>query len=83
MFTIAYKYQLPIIPMAFSYREATGLFRLFKKNYPLITLSIGEPIMSNVTLSRKEAVSRLRAECHRRIVELAGITDNTWSCEGD
>ncbi|MDR3333954.1 MAG: 1-acyl-sn-glycerol-3-phosphate acyltransferase [Treponema sp.] len=83
MFTMAYKYQLPVIPMAFSYRKATGLFRLFKKNYPLITLRIGEPIMPDLTLSRKEAVSRLRAECHRCIVELAGITDNIWPCEGD
>jgi 1-acyl-sn-glycerol-3-phosphate acyltransferase len=83
MFTMAYKYQLPVIPMAFSYREVTGLFRLFKKNYPFITLRIGEPIMPDNTLSRKEAVSQLRAECHRRIVELAGITDNIWPCEGD
>jgi 1-acyl-sn-glycerol-3-phosphate acyltransferase len=80
---MAYIHNLPLIPMAFSYREATGLYRLFKKNYPLITLRIGEPLLPDTTKPRKEAVQILRAEAHRRIVELAGITDNPFPCEGD
>jgi 1-acyl-sn-glycerol-3-phosphate acyltransferase len=83
MFTLAYKYQMPVIPMAFSYREPRGLFRLFKKGYPLITLRIGEPLLPDLTKSPKEAVKLLRSETHRRIVELAGIRDNPFSCEGD
>ncbi|MDR2629720.1 MAG: 1-acyl-sn-glycerol-3-phosphate acyltransferase [Spirochaetaceae bacterium] len=83
MFTIAYKYQLPIIPMAFSYRPAKGLYRLFKKNYPLITLRMGEPILPDLTLPRKDAVNLLRNQCHKAIVELAGIRDNPWPSEGD
>ncbi|MDR2510249.1 MAG: 1-acyl-sn-glycerol-3-phosphate acyltransferase, partial [Spirochaetaceae bacterium] len=45
VFTMAYNYKLPIIPLAFSYRKAAGVFRLFKKNLPLITLRIGEPLL--------------------------------------
>jgi 1-acyl-sn-glycerol-3-phosphate acyltransferase len=83
MFAMAYKYNLPVIPMAFSYRESKGLCTLFKKGYPLITLRIGEPILPDISLSRKEAVTVLREQTHRKIVELAGITDNPYPCEGD
>jgi 1-acyl-sn-glycerol-3-phosphate acyltransferase len=83
MFTMAYKYQIPVIPLAFSYRPPRGLYRLFKKKYPLVTLRIGEPILPDCSLPRKEAVSLLRELCHKRIVELAGIQNNPWPCEGD
>jgi 1-acyl-sn-glycerol-3-phosphate acyltransferase len=84
-FTIAYKYNIPVIPMAFSYRESKGLYRFLKKGYPLITLRIGDPIMPDVNLPRKEAVTLLRQQCHKKVVELAGIPEgeNPWPCEGD
>jgi 1-acyl-sn-glycerol-3-phosphate acyltransferase len=83
---MAYKYNLPLIPMAFSYREPTGLFKLYiKKGYPLITLRIGDPILPDISLPRKEAVTLLRQQCHKKIVELAGIKEgeNPYPCEGD
>jgi 1-acyl-sn-glycerol-3-phosphate acyltransferase len=83
MFTVAYKYNLPVIPMAISYRESRGLYKLFKKGYPLITLRIGEPILPDLSRPRKEAAALLRAQTHRSIVELAGITNNPFPCEGD
>ncbi|GHU26220.1 hypothetical protein FACS1894172_07330 [Spirochaetia bacterium] len=85
VFTMSYKYNLPIIPLAFSYREPTGIYRFFKKGSPLITLRIGEPILPDLTLPRKEAVNILREQCHKKIVELAGIPEgeNPWPCEGD
>lgn len=83
VFTMAYKYRLPIIPMAFSYREATGLYRLFKGKSPLITLRIGEPILPDSEKPRKEAVNLLRCQTHRKIAELAGITGNPYPPEGD
>jgi 1-acyl-sn-glycerol-3-phosphate acyltransferase len=87
MFTLAYRYQLPVIPLAFSYRKPRGLYRLInallKRNYPLVTLTIGEPILPDLTLGRKEAVRKLREECHRSIVALAGIRNNPFPCEGD
>jgi 1-acyl-sn-glycerol-3-phosphate acyltransferase len=83
MFTLAYKYNLPVIPLAFSYRPARGLYRLFKKKYPLITLRLGEPILPDLSLPRKEAVKLLRERCHESIRNLAGIRHNPWPCEGD
>jgi 1-acyl-sn-glycerol-3-phosphate acyltransferase len=85
MFTMAYQYNLPVIPMAFSYRPPTGIYRFFKKGYPLITLRIGEPILPDQSLPRKEAVTLLREQCHKKMVELAGIPEgeNIWPCEGD
>jgi 1-acyl-sn-glycerol-3-phosphate acyltransferase len=85
VFTMAYKYNLPCIPMAFSYRPPTGLYKLYMKGYPLITLRIGEPILPDLSLSRKEATNLLREQCHKKIVELAGIREgeNPYPCEGD
>jgi 1-acyl-sn-glycerol-3-phosphate acyltransferase len=83
MFTMAYRYNLPVIPFGFSYRRPTGIFALFKKGHPLITLRVGEPILPDLSLPRKEAVQRLREACHKKIVELAGVRNNPWPCEGD
>ena len=82
-FTMAYRYNMPMIPLAFSYRKRTGLFKLFGKNAPLINLRIGEPIFPDMNLGRKEAVIKLRAECHKAIVSLAGIKNNPYPPEGD
>ncbi|GMO49229.1 MAG: hypothetical protein Ta2G_05940 [Termitinemataceae bacterium] len=84
-FTLAYRYNIPVIPMAFSYREPTGIYRLFKKGQPLITLRIGEPIIPNLNLRRKEAVNILREQCHKKIVELAGMLEgeNPYPCAID
>jgi 1-acyl-sn-glycerol-3-phosphate acyltransferase len=83
MFSMAYKYNIPVIPLAFSYRESRGLYKILKKDYPLITLRIGEPILPDLSLPRREAVRLLRSQTHRSIVELAGIADNPYPCEGD
>jgi 1-acyl-sn-glycerol-3-phosphate acyltransferase len=77
-FVFSYRYEIPVIPMAFSYRKPTG-----KKNEPLMTLRIGEPIMPDMSLSRKDAVQKLRKECHEKIVALAGIKNNPFPAEGD
>jgi 1-acyl-sn-glycerol-3-phosphate acyltransferase len=83
MFSLAYRYNLPVIPFGFSYRRPAGIYALFKKGHPLITLRIGEPILPDLNLPRKEAVQRLREACHKKIVELAGVRNNPWPCEGD
>jgi hypothetical protein len=87
MFTMAYRYNLPVLPVAFSYRKPRGLIALVnlfrKKKLPGVTAVIGEPILPDQRLGRKAAVSLLRKECHRRIVELAGVKNNPYPCEGD
>lgn len=78
VFTMAHRYKLPVIPMAFSYREPKG-----KNKIPGITLRVGEPILLDETLGRKDAVVKLRKECHEAIVRLAGIKQNRFPAEGD
>ncbi|MDR3275738.1 MAG: 1-acyl-sn-glycerol-3-phosphate acyltransferase [Treponema sp.] len=83
VFTIAWDNNIPVLPLAISWRPAKGIFKLFKKNFPLVTVRIGEPVMPDKTRSRREAVQILRKQTHAKIVELAGIRDNPWPAEGD
>ena len=91
VFTLAHRYNLPVIPIAFSYRKPhfpftlVNFLRSLKKTQklPMITLRIGEPILLDENLPRKEAVQKLRKECHEAIVTLAGISDNPYPAEGD
>ena len=91
VFTMAYKYNLPVLPIAFSYRKPCFPFTLVnnfrkiigKKELPMITLRMGEPILLDKDLTRKEATQKLRKECHEAIVRLAGITDNPYPAESD
>ncbi|MDR2194153.1 MAG: 1-acyl-sn-glycerol-3-phosphate acyltransferase [Treponema sp.] len=96
MFSLAYKYNIPVLPMAFSFRPPSGIYKVMnallkqrKKKTGgggglcLITLSIGEPIMPDRALPRKEAVALLRKQCHESMVALAGIENNPWRPEGD
>jgi len=91
VFTMACRYNLPIVPIAFSYRKShfpytiANFFRsLFGwKKLPLITVRVGEPILFDSSLSRKEAVLKMRRDCHAAVVKLAGIEDNPWPAEGD
>ncbi len=82
-FTFAQRYNLPVIPMAFSYRKPEGLLKLILKEKPAITLRVGEPLVIDESLSRKEAILALRKQCHEKIVGLAGIEKNIWPAEGD
>lgn len=44
-FELAVRNNTPILPMAFTYRPARGIYRLFGRKDPLLTLNIGEPIL--------------------------------------
>ena len=87
VFTIAYRYNLPVLPIAFFYTKPSfplmvvNLFR--KKKLPTIVARIGEPLLPDMELSRKEAVQKLRKECHEAIVKLAEVENNPWPAEGD
>ena len=82
-FTMAVKYNLPVLPLALSYREPKGIYKLLKVKHPLITISVGTPIFPDENLSRKENVLKLREEAHRQIVKMAGIEQNMWPPEAD
>lgn len=83
-FTMAYKWNSPIVPMAVTYRERTGIYKLLgKANVPLITLKIGTPIIPDASAPRKTEVDRLRRESHAAICKLAGIVHNPWPYKMD
>jgi 1-acyl-sn-glycerol-3-phosphate acyltransferase len=87
VFTMAYRYKLPVLPLAFFFSKPSFPFTLVnllrKKKLPMITVRIGEPLLPDTELPRKEAVQKLRRECHETIIRLAGVTDNPWPAEGD
>lgn len=78
VFTLAKRWNVPVIPMAFSYRKPTGIFKLFAKNHPLVTLNIGTAVYPDSELSKKEACDKMRQEAHKQMTELAGIIQNRW-----
>jgi 1-acyl-sn-glycerol-3-phosphate acyltransferase len=78
VFTMAHRYSLPVLPLAISWRKPHS-----KRKIPLITIRIGEPLLVDKTLGRKEAVLKLRKESHEAVVRLAGIRDNPYPAEGD
>lgn len=78
-FTMAYKYNVPIVPMSISYRERTGIHKWFApKEIPLVTVRIGEPVFPDLTQPRKAETERLLRETHARVCELGGILQNPW-----
>jgi len=91
VFTMAHRYNLPVIPVAMSYRKAGFPFTLLNKHrvrkggkeLPLITIRIGEPLLFDKNLGRRESVQKIRKECHEAVVRLAGITGNPYPAEGD
>ena len=91
VFSLAYQYKLPIIPLAFSYRKPRFPFTMVnhlrslmgKQKLPMITLRIGEPLQHDENLSRREAVQKLRKDCHEAVIRLAGIVDNPYPAEGN
>ena len=76
---MSYKYNKPILPCVITYRERKGIFRLFgPKSLPLLTVTIGEPLLPDTTQPRKTEVERLRTQAHTQMQQMAGITHNPW-----
>ena len=78
-FSMAYKYNRPVIPLVYSFRERKGLYRLFgKKSDPCMTLHIGEPIWFDKSANRKAELDRVCREVHHEMERMAGIEVNPW-----
>lgn len=82
-FNMAYRYALPIIPMIISFRPRTGWRKLFLKDEPLLTIHVGDPIVPDLTVPRKEEASRMRDVAHKTMLDLAGIVSNPWTSNID
>ncbi len=81
-FTMAFKYNMPILPCVVNYRPRTGIYRwLGPKDEPLVQVAIGEPIFPDKNQTRPVETERLRRETHETMCRLAGITHNSWPVE--
>lgn len=69
-FVFAVRNNKPIVPLAFSYRPAKGLYKLWKGKKPLINLSFGEPIYPNNDLPMRERITDLNKRCHAAVKAL-------------
>lgn len=78
-FTMAYKYDIPVLPLNISYRKRGGIWKLFgKEEIPLMTMNIGDPIFPDRSKPRKDEVERLLCEAHKAVCDMAGIIENPW-----
>ena len=70
---IAWKYEKPIVPMAFSYREPGWIRKHIFHQIAKFTLTIGEPIFTDETLPKEEQEEDLIKRSHEAVVRLAGL----------
>lgn len=77
-FNMAYRYDLPIVPLIITFRPRTGWRRFFGTEEPLLTIHVGDPIIPDVHAHRKEEVARMRGQAHQTMLEMAGIVSNPW-----
>ena len=82
IFKYAVKYDKPIIPIVFTFRERKGLWKLFG-NKPLVDLHIGDPIFPDKTLSRNDAIDKIHKEAYHIMQVMAGINpgDPTYNTD--
>lgn len=76
--SIAIKNNVPVLPMAFSYRKASKLREKLFKQPAVFTLTIGEPLFPNISLDRREQEIDLTNRMHQAVVDLAGIKENLY-----
>ncbi len=78
-FTMAYKYNMPIVPCVITYRERKGIYRWFgPKEMPLLQVEICEPVLPDTTQPRRAEVDRMCEVARNEMIEKAGIMHNTW-----
>lgn len=83
-FSMAYKYNAPIIPTVITYRKRTFLYKLFgKSSLPCVTIHIGKPIFIDKTIPKNQEINRLRDLSHESMVKMAGIEINPWPSSMD
>ena len=71
-FEYAVDYDRPLIPITMSFRPRSGIHKLFGKA-PLVDLHVGEPLLYDKTLSKKQAAEELRARTYHIMQGMNGI----------
>ncbi len=72
VFQYAVQYQRPILPLAFTFRPRRGITAWFAKT-PFVDLHIGEPLVADASLPKKQAVEELHARAYHVMQEMCGI----------
>lgn len=72
-FIFAYDNKVPILPMVFTYRKPSGIYKWFKDKEPLVTLRIGELQYPDYSLDKAFAVEELKERCRTIVMKMAGI----------
>lgn len=72
VFKYAVTYDRPILPLTFSFRPRTGLWKLIGKS-PLVDLNIGDPLFHDKTLSKPEAVKKMQQDAYHIMQTMNGI----------
>lgn len=77
-FNMAFRYGIPVLPLVISFRPRTGWRRWLWKDDPLVTIHVGDPIIPDTKVPRKEETARMRDLAHKTMLEMAGIVSNPW-----
>lgn len=72
VFKYSVKHNKPVLPLAISFRERKGLYKLFGKT-PCVDIHIGEPIMPDMELSRNEAIQKIQLESYIKMQNMVGL----------
>ena len=66
---------VPVLPMAFSYRKPSWFRRKILRQIACFTLHIGEPIYADKSLPKKQRQTDLTVRCHKAVCALAGFKE--------
>jgi 1-acyl-sn-glycerol-3-phosphate acyltransferase len=77
-FLLAAKAEVPVVPMAITFRQPSGLYRLFKKK-PLVTLNVMAPVYPDAALPVRARAAALESAC--RSAMLACVTGASGEAE--
>ena len=76
--SIAVKNNVPILPMAFSYRKPNWIRRKIFKQLALFQLKIGEPLLPNPELEKTAQIDDLTIRAHEAVNYLAGFEKSVY-----
>ena len=82
VFKYAVTFDRPILPITFSFRPRTGLWKLIGKS-PLVDLNIGDPIFHDKELPKLAAVKKMQQDAYHIMQGMNGIHpgDPTYSTD--
>lgn len=72
VFKYAVVYDRPVLPITFSFRPRTGLWKLIGRS-PLVDLNIGDPVFYDRNLPKMEAVRKLQEDTYHIMQGMNGI----------